>query len=201
MNVQVKKIIWILLGLVIGGYIINSYFVNKAVNDAKKADIIVKEQVIKGAINELVFSVGAIDNWEESLGKGEAYRLEPIMTVELENLWLQGKPILFIGSIKDIATYNDTFYTLTVDRGLLNRSDFEFSTDLQLSLSSPKQKIDTLLELHPDLIKRSGFDNNIAVVAQVKNIQSKPISGEEEAHQEVKIGVGELIDILYIGDI
>ena len=201
MNVQVKKIMWIILGLVIGGYIINSYLVNKAVNDAKKAEIIIKEQIIKGAINELVSSTGAIDNWEEILGKGEAYRLEPIMTVELENLWLQGKSILFIGSITDIATYNDTFYTLTVERGLLNRSDFEFGTDLQLSLSAPKQKIDTLLELHPDLFKRSGFDNNIAVVAQVQNIQSKTKSGEEGAHQEYKIGVGELIDILYIGDI
>lgn len=201
MNTQLKKLKWILLGLLIGAYTINTYFVNKAANEAKQIESNRKQQVIKDSINELVSSTSAIENWEESLGKGEAYRLEPIMTVELEQLWLQGKPILFIGDIKDIATYDDNFYTLSLERGLFSSSDFEFSTELQLSLSAPKQKIDTLLELHPDLFKRSGFDNNIAVVAQVQNIQSKTKSGEEGAHQEDKIGVGELIDILYIGDI
>ena len=201
MNTQLKKLKWILLGLLIGAYTINTYFVNKAANEAKQIESNRKQQVIKDSINELVSSTSAIENWEESLGKGEAYRLEPIMTVELEQLWLQGKPILFIGDIKDIATYDDNFYTLSLERGLFSSSDFEFSTELQLSLSAPKQKIDTLLDLHPDLFKRSAFDNNIAVVAQVQNIQSKTKSGEEGAHQEDKIGVGELIDILYIGDI
>ena len=144
MNTKVKKIIWIILGIVITGFIINSYMVNYAIKDAKKIDNIRKANAIKSSINDLVSFNGGLNNWEERLGKGEAYRLEPIMTLELEELWLQNRPILFIGYVKDIATYNETFYTLTVEREPFGSSDFEFSTELQLSLHASKYQINDL---------------------------------------------------------
>ena len=193
--------IWILLGLLIGGYSINSYFINKAVRDATKADSVKKELVIKNSINELVATTGAINNWEKLLGKGEEFRLEPIMSLELEELWIQNRPILFIGSIKDIATYNETLYTLTVERGLLTRSDFEFSTVLQLSLLASKHQIDNLLTQHPSIFKDYDLINNVAVIAKVKRIKTSELLNEETGREEIKIGEGELVDVLYIADI
>ena len=201
MNTRVKKLIWIILGIGITGFIINSYLINNAIKDAKRIDYIRKTNAIKSSINDLVSFNKAVDNWEELLGKGEVYRFEPIMTLELEELWLQNRPILFIGAIKDIATYNEDHYTLIVERESFDTFDNIYDTQLQLSLSSPKSKIDNLLKSHPDIFKDNGINNSIAVIASVKHIQSINTSIDETLEQDVKRGVGELIDILYLGNI
>ena len=201
MNTRVKKLIWIILGIGITGFIINSYMINNAIKDAKRIDNIRKTNAIKNSINDLVSFNKAVDNWEELLGKGEVYRLEPIMTLELEELWLQNRPILFIGYLKDIATYNETFYTLTVEREPFGSSDFKFGTELQLSLLASKYQINDLIKKHPNIFKDDDFYNNIAVIANIKGIKKSLLSVEYAQEKTMKIGEGELVDILYLGGI
>ena len=47
----------------------------------------------------------------------------------------------------------------------------------------------------------NGFNNSVAVIARVNTIRTIYISGEEGARDEVKIGNGVLIDILFTGDV
>ena len=121
--------------------------------------------------------------------------------MEHEKLWLQSKAILFVGVIKDIITYNETFYTLTIERSIYSRPEYDFSTDIQLSLIASKHQIDDLLEKNPDIFKDFGFNNNVAVIAKVTNIQSTHTVGADTVEQELKVGTGELVDIEYVGDI
>lgn len=194
MSASLKKKIWITIALLVSGYSINSYMVTKSIKDAMVAVRYIKEQAIKSSIADMVSRNAALDNWEQRLSNKERYRLEPILTVELEKLWLQSKPILFVGVIKDIVTYNETLYTVTIEKSVFSSSEYDFSTDIQLSLLASKHQIDDLLEQNPDLFNGNGFDKIIAVVTQVKNIESKTIMGAEGVNQELKTGVGELID-------
>ena len=172
MPASLKTTIWIIIAILVCGYSINSYLVKKSLNDAMVAERFIKEQSIKSNIADMVSRNAAVDNWEERLSNKERYRLEPILTVELEKLWLQSKAILFVGVIKDIITYNETFYTLTIERSIYSRPEYDFSTDIQLSLIASKHQIDDLLEKNPDIFKDFGFNNNVAVIAKVTNIQS-----------------------------
>lgn len=195
-----KKIICIIAALAIAGYFVNSYLDNKAKREAKRAEAKRIEQTIKSAVAEMVSRTAAVNDWEPRLSKGERFRFEPILTVELERLWLGNQPILFIGVIKDIATHNELHYTVLVERSFVSFK-YIFGTELQLSLLSTKQRIDTFLEKNPNLFKNYGFNNGVAVIARVNSIRTTYVSGEEGKREEVKIGDGELVDILYTGKV
>ncbi len=101
-----KRAIWIIVILLISAYFVNSYLENRAKREAEKAEAERIEKTIKAAVAQLVERTNAVHNWEKELCKGGQFRLEPILTIELERLWLTDRPILFVGSIKDISTIN-----------------------------------------------------------------------------------------------
>ena len=196
-----KRIIWIIVAVAVVGYFFNSYTENKAKRETDRVEAERIEQATKDAVSQMTSRTNAVRDWEENFSKGEKFRFAPILTVELERLWLQQRPILFIGAIKDIASHNQAQYAVLVERSLFGSFDFMLGTELQLSLLSNKEKIDIFLKEHPDLFKDFGFNNGVAVVARINSIRTTYVTGEEGEREEVKIGDGELIDILYTGDI
>jgi len=196
-----KKIVWIIIVLLIGNYFVNSYIDNNKKHKAAKLEDQRIEQAIKSSVEKMVSRTNSISNWESSLNKEGSYRFTPILTAELEKVWLSEKPILFIGTIKDVATYDKTKYTVSFKRNLLSSLNNMFSTELELSLLAPKQKIDVFLKNHPQLFKGVGFNNSIAIIAKVTSIKTEYYTGEQGQREEIKIGQGELIDILFLGGI
>ena len=194
-----KKIISVIIVLLIGSYFVNSYFEIKAKRKAEQEEEQRISQTLKSSVEKMVLRTNSVSSWESNLNKGEAYRLSPILTVELEKLWLSGRPILFIGTIKDVSTYDKTRYTVIFERNVLHSLNNMFSTKLQLSLLVPKKKIDIFLKNHPKLFKGLSFNNSNAVIAKVKSIKTDYYIGNENIREEIKIGQGELIDILFIG--
>ena len=196
-----KKIIWILAASLVVFYFVNAYIEKEAIRDAKKAESKNIRHATRSAVSQLISNTNAIDDWEPHLSKGKKYRFAPILTIELEKLWLKPTPILFTGSIKDIATHNQTHYTVIVERNLYNNFEHMFDTELRLSLISNKEIIDAFLAEHPDLFKEYGFNNGVAVVARITTIRTMEILGEESEIQEIRIGDGELVDIVFTGDV
>jgi hypothetical protein len=196
-----KRILWIIALALVVGYFFNSCMEKKARREAERAEAERIEQATKTAVSQMASRANAVIDWEESLSKGESFRLEPILTIELEKIWLQQRPVLFIGAIKDIATHDQSRYLISVERSLFSSLDNMFGTELELSLLSDKNKIDSFLKEHPDLFKNYGFKNGVAVVALIKSIRTTYVSREDGERDEIKIGDGELMDILYTGDI
>jgi hypothetical protein len=146
-----KKAIWTVIAIAVVGYFVHSYMENKAKRKAERAEVERIEQATKSVISQMVSRTNARSDWETILSKGEKVRIEPILTVELKRVWLQQTPILFIGSIGDIATCNQSQYVVIVEKNLLGSLEHIFTTELQLSLLSGKNKIDSFLKEHPDL--------------------------------------------------
>ena len=196
-----KRAIWIIVILLISAYFVNSYLENRAKREAEKAEAERIEKTIKTAVAQLVERTNAVHNWGKELSKGEQFRLEPILTIELERLWLTDRPILFVGSIKDISTIDQDNYRIKIERSLFGSFEYMFGTELQLVLQCPKQGVDSFLKDHPDLFKDFGFKDGVAVVANIDEIETIIVSGSEGEREEIKIGKGKCIDILYTGDI
>ena len=196
-----KRIVWIIVAVAVAGYLFNSYVENKDRREAERAEEAERaaeeeriEKSTKAAVSEMASRMNAVTEWEANLS-------EPIITVELERLWLQQRPILFIGSIKDIATNDQSQYVVLVESSHFGGFGYVFGTVLQLSLLSDKNKIDSLLKEHRNLFKEYGFDKGVAVVALVSSIRTTYVPGWEGEQEQVKIGDGKLIDILYTGDV
>ena len=155
-----KKVIWIIVVLVVAGFLVNSYIQKRAKEKADRAEAERIEKNIRSSVSTMVSKSNAIDSWEQKLSRGERYRYDPILTIELEKHWLVDKPILFIGAINDIATHDESHYLVSVERSLFGSFDYLFDTELQLSLISKKDQIDIFLNKYPDLFKDYGFNNN-----------------------------------------
>jgi hypothetical protein len=197
---MVRRIILTMVIALIAVYVIYNYLENRAKEERKKAEAKKTEEKIKVSVSEMVKRTNAIDNWEEKISKGENIRMAPIMTVELEHLWINDRPILFVGSIKDITSEGHDNYIVEIKQTLFN-SKYFFGTELLLNLKCPKTKIDSFLRVHPDIFKNYGLINGVAVIAYIKNIETRTFLDKEDETREVKIGKGNLVDILYTGNI
>ena len=196
-----KKVIWIIVALAVGGYFVNSCIKIKAKRNAEAAETKRIEEATKSAISAMVSRTGAIDDWARTLSEGGDFRLGPILTIELERLWLQNRPILFVGAIKDIANYDESNYMVLVETDPFDTSNFLFGTKLQLSLRATRSRIDSFLEEHPNIFKNLGLNNSVAVIANIKAIKTENIAGKEVGGEEGKVGEGELVDIVLSGNI
>lgn len=142
----------------------------------------------------------ASSNWVERLAGDERYRFEPVLTIELEELWIEQGPILFIGAVKDIASKGDEGYIVTFERSLTSGLDYFFDTEFRLELTSGKEPVDSLLRSHPDLFENLGMQNGVAVVANVEKVESLEYVGEDGQLVDVKVGVGQIVELLFVGD-
>ncbi len=197
---MVKKAFWILIAIAILGYLANNYFENRAREEAKRVAALEKENAIKAAVAKMATSTNAKDDWDEKLSKGEMYRLANILTVELEELWIGDRPILFAGSIDDISTIDENKYRVIISRNIFSSlKRHMFSTDLLLDLQCDRAMVDPIIKSHPELFKDLGWNKGVAVVAKINSIRTDYRMDEEGGKREIRIGQGSCVDIVFTG--
>lgn len=135
----------------------------------------------------MVSKYKAVNDWEDKLREKSQQRGKRILTMELENLWLTNRPILFKGSIKDISNLDVNYYIMKLD------VKSRLSGEMALTLKSPKNMIDSFLSAHP---KASSDVSIVAVIATIDRIDTNYRKTEEGDEEEIRTGVGRCVDIL-----
>jgi hypothetical protein len=195
-----SKLIWVAIIVALGAFAVNNHIDQKDKRQAQRAEASRVQEEVKNAISQISDRQNAITDWEKQLSKGERYRLSPILTIELEKLWQSERPVLFIGSIKNISSADADKYYVLVEQSLYNMN-YIFATELRLLLIAPKALIDSFLQEHPKLLAADGFNNGVAVVAKIHGIGTSYEGDEGGERVEVKIGQGRLIELVYTGDV
>ena len=200
-KIAVKHIIWIVIVLAIGFYLLNVYLQKRAREEAERKKTQRIEQSIRSNVDQMVLRYNAVNDWVEKLCKGEKFRTDKILTIELERLWLRQNPILFIGSIQDVSTIDGQSYQLRIERTLFSNLEQILFTELGLELKCSKNMLDSFLAQHPQLFSNFGFKNGVAVVAKIDHIKTDFFKGKQADKEEIKVGVGDCIDITYTGGV
>jgi hypothetical protein len=76
-----------------------------------------------------------------------------------------------------------------------------FDTELRLSLTCAKSVVDSFLAAHPKLFTDAGFNSSVAVVARVVAIRSERVPKGGDEIGEARIGEGECLRLLYVGNV
>jgi len=189
---MIKRVIGIIVVLLVGAYLVNSYSEYKAKMELKKANVDRVIEARRAAVVESINRANAVDNWVQDLRKGDSFISSPIQTIDLERLWLIGRPILFLGEIRDIATRDQENYRIVID------GNTRLWTKFRLTLKCKKQLVDLFLNDHPDLFKRFNRNNGVGIIAKIDEIKKEFGSGEDE--EETLIGKGKCVDIVYTGN-
>ena len=127
-------------------------------------------------------------SWRKSIIKKHSGRL---YSIDLEAAWLINNPILFIGTLENLATADDINYQLLI-------SDSYNSPKFKLQLLCPKQKVDSIIKIinnDPDTF----FGAKIAVAARVTQIKYE-LQPAKEGMETVFIGHGTCTNVMYLGD-
>lgn len=182
-----------MLVISIGTYFGHSYFQNKAkekeTREAKEKARQSEKKTRLAAAIKMASNYGAITNWEDVLAKGSAPYQVKVFTMELENLWIIRKPLLFKGRINDISNINSKYYRINIS--LLPR----FKTKLALNLSCPKDTIDAFLKSKPNIQSAT-----VAVIAKINKVETFYKKIENDDVEEIKTGLGQCVEIILFSD-
>ena len=185
---KLKKLAWIVPLVIVAAYLWNDY----QDNEEKKAKLAAERRAIQESVHNLASRSGAVTDWEEKLSGEEKIRLDPVLTAELQQLWIGSQPILFVGAIEDIAILSKEEYVIFVMHEEMSSSYMFVSTPLGVRLRCHKELAEHLLRnIQKD---KDTLFRGVAIIARIDSIST------EEGTENAKIGHGECIDVLYLGD-
>ena len=182
---MIRKIVYGLVFIGLIYFVSTTYIENKEKSEQERVESQKEKAKIERNIALMAMKYKANTEWEKALSKNDSVRLGRILTVELEHEWINKGPIVFIGSIKDISSLNEKQYLVTIQYRLIGGPSTFIGSNLMLSLKSDKNMVDNLLNNHPEL---------------KENIKNGDTKNEEGETEDVKIGEGILLEIMYIGN-
>ncbi len=147
-----------------------------------------QEEALRLAVQAFARDSGADTSWRESIIKKHSRCL---YSIDLEAVWLIGKPILFIGTLENVATCDDINYQLLIRAS-------RHSPELKLELLCPKQKVYSIIKAiknDPDTF----FGVKIAVAAKVTQVEYR-LQPAKEGMERVFLGHGNCLNIMYLGN-
>jgi len=158
--------------------------------EERTAELSRVQHELAASIARLVRETEAIDDWDKTIR-----RYDPVLTIDLERVWLSGRPILFRGSISDIETADAQLYRVSIVT-----SHYTFPTKLRLSLTCTKGEIDALRAAHPTLITEAAYSDNLVAIARIGTMRTERIAAGDGEIAEMRIGEGTCVRLLFVGN-
>ena len=161
-----------------------------------------QKEKLKSRITEVALKYGAVIDWPSRLTRENRLRDLPVLSAELQDLWINSKPILFVGKVRDIIRTSEEAVLLSIDYGwadpifghgieALNAAGLRVKVQCANALAAP------LIAASSSSVAYSPF-SNVALVANIDMIESSTERGEKGEPIEVRTGTGKCIDIVLI---
>jgi hypothetical protein len=182
-------------------FLVALYGYNTYTENSKKAALVAtaekeKDEAIEKAALTLIQKNNANYQWIKELQNRDIST--PLLTADLQKMWIQKNPIFFIGRIQDISIKNSEEYLLKVKYSGFD--SFLIGATLELELICKKELVDDLLSKHKEVIQSFGLGDSILVIADISSVESSKIKvessdGDRKALEEknIKIGIGKCI--------
>jgi len=128
-------------------------------------------------LRQLALQHGAETDWASKLEGKSRVRLSPVMSAELQDVWVRDVPILFVGTLKDIARNEDGSYQVLVQHDSLSSGGHLLSTELFLSARCPAELAIPLLSMAKEA--QYTVFANVAIIGKVLSVNSEQVRGSE----------------------
>jgi len=194
-----KRIVVVGALLFFAAYLYNTYADNRRAEEAAQIKKQHRIEEARTTIQEMANRTGAIDDWKAKLDEEKSV-LEGVMTFELEDLWIRDRPIIFIGYIDDVRSYNEEYYQIRVRQSWIHSKSL-LRLNAYLLLLTEKNRMRAFMsnnDWQPDAILPS---NNVAVAAQIGRITVEHETDSDGSTTEMRVAEGRLVDIQHIGDV
>lgn len=156
-----------------------------------------KFQVERESLRKQFFDLAkhwdAAPEWKMELSGNKGKRDDPVMTIELERVWLE-KPILFVGRLDDVLSLDSENYLVKFRQSPSDSPIFQ-GEEFQLALACPMKTVEAFLA---DRRRGQGLSlGDAAVIAKIDRIEriDRQTSGEDSGI--VFVGRGRCLDLVF----
>ena len=141
---------------------------------------------------EMASKANAITDWATTLADRKRLRNSQVLTAELQKQWLNGRPIFFLGNLKDIAINSDGTYQMDVEYNWLGGQPIFAQNDIRMSLRCP-ELIALPMVLAAKARPSAILHSDTAVVAVIDHIVSTAESDASGEKTTALTGVGKCL--------
>ena len=193
---MLKRILIALLIIAILAFCVYYLITHEFTSPAKKEATANRGGMAQVAFAELLKKHNAVDSWDKDICQGEAARTTPVLTMELEKVWLTDRPILFVGKIRDIKTEDKDNYRLIVDRDIFWAAALSrplVRTGLEIWALCPKSLLESFVRMNPDYLDA---ENGIALVVKIDSIEPLEGADKDAGRESGRVGKGKCLDLI-----
>lgn len=192
------RYVFVLLILIGLGYWAYSSRQEHVKTEKQQTEIEARREVLKNAVTKMAAKSNAVTSWGSDLAGGKGERTSLVFSAELQKVWVVGRPILFMGSIKDIALNKDGSYQIAIeDDGNDNPALFLLQNKLRINLRCPESITVPLIEAEKSE-QSLNHGANIAIIGLIDSIESSSENIPDGDPITVLTGVGKCINALYL---
>ncbi len=198
---SVKSVAWLVFFAVTASVLWYSTQHYKAKVESRRQLAQAKTDAQRSRVVALATKHNADIGWPHVLAGNGSIRVSALQSMELQNVWLAGKPILFIARTDDIAkstTERGGYVVRLTYDGYAHNATF-LGTKLQLLLTCSHESLYAALAqiMKPD---RFSLGANVAVVAAIDSVNEAPSVIKDESTEKVLQGTGRCLEAASLPD-
>lgn len=161
--------------------------------EAKKAQLEHNKMTVKALVDQY----SANYDWYTLFDRSDAPFRRRVMQADLENAWLGKSPVMFLGRFDDYKNADGDRYQVTFTPDIFSFGPFV--SGVGLDITAPKSLIEKFLNAHPEALSPTfgSKSGTVAVIAKISSVETR-WEGQGEDAEEVRYGVGELLDLRFI---
>jgi len=169
-------LLWLAVGAVLA-YFVHSQYQSHVKAKQRQVQLQTETDALVARLRQLALQHGAETDWASKLESKSRVRLSPIMSVELQDVWVRDVPILFVGTLKDIAKNEDGSYQILAQHDSFSSGGHLLFTELFLSARCPAELAIPLLSMAKDA-PYTVFAN-VAIIGKVRSLNSQQVRSSE----------------------
>lgn len=158
-----------------------------------------KREVLKSAVSQMASRTNAITDWPAQLAGEKRTRNTPVLTAELQRLWVLERPILFLGNLEDIAINQDGTYQVVVEHNWLGSQHKLMGNTIRVALDCPESVAAPLLKAAKEQ-RKPILGSDTAITGQIQKIVTTSQKDSEGDTTTVLTGFGKCLSAMHLDE-
>lgn len=158
-----------------------------------------KRETLKSAVSQMASIANAVTDWPAHLASEKRTRRTPVLTAELQRLWVLERPILFLGNLEDVVINPDGTYRVIVQHNWLD-SKYKFvGNTIRVALDCPESVAAPLLNA-AKVQRRMILGSDTAITGQIQRIVTTSHTDAEGDTTTVLTGFGKCFSGMHLDE-
>jgi hypothetical protein len=165
----VRVIVGVVLLAAFGGWFVRKEYLQHQREQHRDQAAAEAESAMVRNLRDVVLKFDANSRWPHTLAGTEGIRVNPILSIELQRIWMTGTPILFVGRLDDVALNEDGRFRVSARREPWLTGSPMLKENMQLTVICPAEIAEPLIAAATGA-RYPPFYPDVALVTNIESV-------------------------------